>query len=119
MQVDEDLVEFIKTGKKVGEDSFRKYYGFCPRKILHMLVHEGILYKSIDLHTRKVCYELTENIFIQENRIPLGDLNLDDDGLGSKPAFPPPPILPPELPLKKPKQKRSLFAIHLKDKKNL
>lgn len=72
--MDEDLIGFLEEGPKVGEKVFRDRFGFCPRKLLNMLVGTYIYkYKERGL----VAYRLMEDVFFNDPN--LENLQLDNN----------------------------------------
>ena len=59
-----DLIDFLNEGPKVGEQIFREKFGYCPRGLLRILV--GTI-----LHKYKVgnlvAYQMINENFITEN----------------------------------------------------
>lgn len=71
---EDDLIEFLREGPKVGEKSFRDRFGYCPRGLLRVLTGT-IVYKYKERGL--VTYRLMEDVFINDEEI--DDLILDNE----------------------------------------
>ena len=73
MMNEDDLIDFLKDGPKIGERVFRDKFGTCPRALLNLLADTVLIkYKVKGV----VAYKLMEDVFIQDNM--LDDLSLDE-----------------------------------------
>lgn len=63
-KVDEnDLLDFLKEGQKIGEQTFRDRFGYCPRGLLNVLIDTILIKELVD---GKVAYKLIDGAFIRD-----------------------------------------------------
>jgi len=60
---EDDLLEFLKEGQKIGEQTFRDRFGYCPRGLLNVLVGTVLLKGKVG---KRVSYTLMDNVFIRD-----------------------------------------------------
>jgi len=63
-KIDEnDLLDFLKEGQKIGEQTFRDRFGYCPRGLLNVLIDTVLTKELVD---GKVAYKLIDGAFIRD-----------------------------------------------------
>lgn len=73
--IEDDLISFLQEGPKIGEQSFRDRFGYCPRGLLRVLTGTVLFKYKVG---NKVAYRLIEDVFIQDNELDGLDLDYDD-----------------------------------------
>ena len=100
--LEDDLIDFLREGPKIGEQVFRDRFGYCPRGLLRILTGTLIYkYRQRGL----VAYRLMEDVFINDDD--LDGLKLDDEDEQL--------IIDPFKDLNKDKEKTSLAEISKTD----